>query len=119
MHLSGRVANEAALVALDAHAAIDARGAIAPDGTRHVWAELLATESPHRVVLAWHPGTAAPPASQLSARFDADGDGSTLRLTQSGWERYGDAGAEHRRSYHRGWEDVLDCLVEAAKARAG
>ncbi|MEM7285398.1 MAG: SRPBCC domain-containing protein [Actinomycetota bacterium] len=91
----------------------------APDGTTHVWAELLASEAPHRVVLAWHPGAAASPASQLSVRFEPDGAGCRLRLTQSGWERYGnDAGAELRRRYHSDWDDVLDRYIEAAAARS-
>ena len=45
----------------------------APDGTTHVWAEVLAAEPADRVVLTWHPGAEANPASQVSVRFEPDG----------------------------------------------
>ena len=90
----------------------------APDGTTHVWAEVLAAEPADRVVLTWHPGAEANPASQVSVRFEPDGDGCEVRLHQSGWERYGASGAELRREYHRGWDVVLDCFLRAAEARA-
>ncbi len=91
-----------------------------PDGATHRWAEVLAIEPPNRVVLAWHPGAEAPPASQLSVRFDddGDGDGCTLQITQSGWERFGAAGPERRRQYHEGWDEVLACYLDAAAARS-
>ena len=90
----------------------------APDGSTHRWAEILGMQAPDRVVLAWHPGADAAPASQLSVRFEAHGDGCRVRITQSGWERFGTSGARHRRDYHQGWEAVLDCYVEAAAARS-
>ena len=63
-------------------------------GKTHVWAEVLVSDEPDRVVLAWHPGAEPRPASQLDVRFVEHDSGTEVLLKHSGWERYGDAGAD-------------------------
>jgi hypothetical protein len=78
------------------------------DGTA-VWAEVVGWEAPSEVRLAWHPGGTAESATDLTVRFEPDGDSTIVTLIHSGWERASDpAGAAEQ--YGQGWPGVLACF---------
>lgn len=84
------------------------------DGTEHSWADVLAWDPPHRVVLSWHPRVAPTAASRVEVRFRPVDGGTQVVLEHSGWEEFGDRGAELRDGYAQGWDPVLDRFTAAA-----
>ncbi len=83
------------------------------DGHEHDWANIVAYEPPHRVVLEWKVNPAAPP-TEVEVRFSQDGDGTRVELEHRGWERYPTGGSDERGSYDSGWGHVLGRFREAA-----
>jgi uncharacterized protein YndB with AHSA1/START domain len=77
-------------------------------GEEGVWAEVLEWSPGSKLVLSWHPGTAAADATVVEVEFLADDDGTRVVLTHHGWERLGERAAEARGSYSRGWLSVLE-----------
>lgn len=76
--------------------------------------EFLEVEPPHRLVQTWgwEPGmgsTVAPGATTVEFRLAADGDGTLLRLTHTGFPDADAAG-----SHDHGWEHYLQRLAVAA-----
>jgi uncharacterized protein YndB with AHSA1/START domain len=77
-------------------------------GDHHaVWAEVLLWEPPHRFILNWHPGREAESGGTLEVRFKNLGEGCQVKLTHSGWEKYGSKAVEMRKGYSSGWDYVL------------
>ena len=91
----------------------------AVDGTESVWGEVLAWEPPHRLVLTWHPGREATPASEVEVRFVPDEDGTRVELEHRGWEHFGAEAAARRRGYvgPGTWGQVLDHFTDVAEPR--
>ena len=88
---------------------------VAPDGTEHEWATVLAWEPPSRFVVDWHV-TPGKPSTELEVRFLPEGDRTRVELEHRLWERWADEAAETAASYHSGWDTVLTPFVEAARA---
>lgn len=87
------------------------------DGTEHSWADVLAWDPPHRLVLSWHPNPHPVAASMLEVRFQAvAGDRTEVRLEHRGWNEFGDAGRDIREEYDAGWEVVLKPFEKAARS---
>ena len=86
---------------------------IAADGTEWAWADVLAWNPPHRVVLSWHPNEEPVAASTIEVTFTAVDEGTQVRLEHRGWEEFGAAGWELRDQYATGWEPVLDAYMTA------
>jgi uncharacterized protein YndB with AHSA1/START domain len=89
----------------------------AVDGRTTVWAEVLRWDPPHRLVLAWHPGSDVAEASEVEVRFTAsDGGGTRVELEHRGWERFGEQARARRHGYvgPGAWGHVLDHFVGAA-----
>jgi uncharacterized protein YndB with AHSA1/START domain len=76
------------------------------------WALVRAWEPPHRLVLEWAVNPQDPP-TQVEVRFTADGEGTRVELTHTGWEAYGDGAAEGRAGYDEGWGKVLERFADA------
>jgi uncharacterized protein YndB with AHSA1/START domain len=72
------------------------------------WGTVTAWEPPSRVAFTWHPGQTPESAGAIEVRFRAEGDGTRLELTHSGWEKFGTMAAKARRGYGVGWRYVLD-----------
>lgn len=88
---------------------------ISDDGSECSWAEVLAWDPPHRLVLSWHPSTEPKAASTLELRFTPAADGGTeLRLEHRGWEEFGGDGETLRGQYEPGWDFVLRAFEVAA-----
>jgi uncharacterized protein YndB with AHSA1/START domain len=88
-------------------------------GTETVWATVLAYEPPHRLAISWFAGKTADVAQLLELRFSAEGDGTRVELTHSGWEALGEAAQSTRDSYDKGWVMVFEqCYGEYANSRS-
>lgn len=77
------------------------------DGSEWEWAEVLAWEPPHRVVLAWHPTVEPVVSTEVEVRFNAFDGGTRVELEHRGWERLGDIATTVRVDYDEGWQPVL------------
>ena len=82
-------------------------------GERSVWAEIVESDPPSRLVLRWHPGTDPAASTTIEVAFAADQDGTRVELTHSGWEVLGERAHEARRSYDEGWLPVLERFTAA------
>ena len=80
---------------------------IVDDGTEWEWAEVLAWEPPHRLVLAWHPTKEPTVSTEVEVRFSAFDGGTRVELEHRGWERLGDLATTARMDYDQGWLPVL------------
>jgi uncharacterized protein YndB with AHSA1/START domain len=85
------------------------------DGGTASWARVRAWEPPHRIVLSWHVNPEVP-ATEVEVRFVPDGEGTRVELEHRGWEQFGDQAGEARSAYERGWDLVLGCYLERARA---
>ncbi len=90
----------------------------AMDGREAVWAEVLAWDPPHRLVLAWHPGRGPEDASEVEVRFAELDGGTWVQVEHRGWERFGEDAAARRDSYvgPNAWGYVLDHFADVADA---
>lgn len=80
----------------------------AADGRETVWGTVLAYDPPHRLAFSWIVGLSAGQEQLVEIRFMAEGFGTRVELTHSGWEKLGDAAASRRGSYERGWGKLLE-----------
>jgi len=76
-------------------------------GQVHVWGTVTAWEPPGRVAFTWHPGRQPETAQTVEVEFSAEDGGTRVRLTHTGWERFGEAAAQKRGEYDAGWTFVL------------
>lgn len=85
-------------------------------GERTVWAEVVAWEPPHRIVLAWHPGHDDGPHSEVEVTFVGHGDGTRVELVHRGWDGFGETALAARGSYigPSAWGFVLDHYADVA-----
>ena len=87
---------------------------VVEDGSKHVWAEVLVWEPPHRLVLGWDVAGRGT-QTEVEVRFTPyeDGNGTHVELEHRAWERWED-GADARNGYDTGWEFVLGRFAESA-----
>ena len=76
------------------------------DGVRHEWFDVVAYSPPRSIVLRWRVTPGSPP-TDLRVSFASEGAGTRVELIHTGWEAFGDGGAEPSRSYSEGWDTVL------------
>jgi uncharacterized protein YndB with AHSA1/START domain len=88
------------------------------DGTTAPWGTVTAFEPGQCFAMTWHPGSDPAHSTAVSVAFDAEGTGTRVTLTHSGWERRED-GVAARASYDTGWNGVIgQDYAGAAGARA-
>jgi uncharacterized protein YndB with AHSA1/START domain len=76
-------------------------------GRECVWGTITAWDPPRRVAFTWHPGDEPARAQDVEVLFAADGAGTRVQLTHSGFERLGKDARMARRGYPLGWTYVL------------
>ncbi len=88
------------------------------DGNRNEWGEVLVFEEGARFAMTWHPGNNADSPTRVDVEFEpSENGGTTVTLTHSGWEIWGEDAADRRENYNSGWDFVLgSCYVPAATA---
>lgn len=87
------------------------------DGTRHIWGAVRQIEVNKSLAIDWHVGRGADEATLLEIEFEADGTGTRVTLTHSGWEVLGKDGSDMRGGYHSGWVLVFEtCFADACGA---
>ena len=87
---------------------------VTSEGIEGVWAEVLTFEPHSRIVLAWKPNDRPEPPTEVEIQFEADGDGTTVRLEHRGWDELGDRAAKGREGHDGGWRLPLERFVAAA-----
>ena len=80
----------------------------AADGRETPWGTVLAYDPPHRLAFSWIVELSAEQEQLVEISFTAEGHGTRVELTHSGWEKLGDAAASLRERYDRGWGRVFE-----------
>lgn len=89
---------------------------IDPAGARHEWGVLQDYVPGERLAFTWRVGQPEEKATRVEITFAADGAGTRVVLTHSGWQVHGgDAGAL-RGNYDKGWVAVFEESFGAACA---
>ena len=87
-----------------------------PDRAEHDWGEILVWEPPTRLDYRWHLRTDRASATEVSARFISQPDGTTrLEIEHTGWERLGTAGQTRRDANEKGWGGLLPHFMAECK----
>ena len=109
------------------HSVFGARGSVAfEDGVvverrgpdQAVWGTVLRSERPVGFAMTWHPGHGPERATEVAVDFAADGDGTLVTLTHTGWEGLAEPEAA-RAEYDRGWPLVLAQLARRVEGVEG
>jgi uncharacterized protein YndB with AHSA1/START domain len=85
------------------------------DGKTTPWGTVTIFQPGRCFAMTWHPGTDPARATLVTVDFQAQGNGTQVTLTHSGWERREDADAA-RLSYDEGWEGLLRQAYASAAA---
>ena len=88
------------------------------DGAEHDWGEVTAWEPPTRLAYRWHLFFDKAEATDISVTFTPDGDGTSVRIEQRGWERLGAAGPQRRTNTQGAWLAITPFYVEACRTIA-
>ena len=89
---------------------------VTSEGVEGVWAEVVSFEPPARIELAWKPNDRPEPPTEVEILFEADGDGTIVKLEHRGWEKLGARAEEAREGYDGGWKLPFERFVAAAAA---
>ena len=81
------------------------------DGTQREWGRVTRWEPPRMVRYTWYPDRTPESAQDIEVRFDAEGSGTRLTLTHTGWERLGAKARKARRGYPIGWSYVMSLFA--------
>ena len=82
-------------------------------GEQAEWGLVLIWEPPRRLVMSWYPGRTPADATEVEVSFQAEGSGTRLTLTHSGWERAVSDTARYE-GYVTGWDFVLGQYIDRA-----
>jgi uncharacterized protein YndB with AHSA1/START domain len=89
----------------------------AADGRETPWGTVLAYDPPHRLAFSWIVQLSPGQEQLVEIRFTAEEGGTRVELTHSGWEKLGDAAADLRQRYDRGWANIFEhCFADYANA---
>ena len=82
------------------------------DGTRMLWGKVTAFDAPNRVAFTFHPSLEDRDAQLVEVRFVADGAGTRVELTSSGWEKMGKSAQRAYGAYRLNWGAALDRFAD-------
>ena len=88
------------------------------DGVVHVWGSVKTYDPPRQLSLLWHIGTPLEQATIVDVVFVENGARTTVTLTHHNWEAMGEAAAQMREGYDKGWVHVFETCFAAACAAA-
>jgi len=77
------------------------------DDRRFQWGQITSWDPPRSVGFTWHPSRDPSTAQDVTVEFLAQGAGTEVRLTSSGWERWGKGAKGAQRMYSAGWNYML------------
>ncbi len=77
---------------------------------RFEWADVLEYDPPSLLRLRWRVNPEKPP-TEIKVAFFAEGAGTRVELTHSGWEQFADRADEEFQGYTSGWDTVLGHYV--------
>lgn len=83
---------------------------IAPDGSEHVWGQVVAVQHGRLIRFTWHPGREAESAQWVEVRFEPMGANCRATLIHGGWDALGEIAPILRREYIPGWQHVFGQL---------
>ena len=79
------------------------------------WADVVAYEPPHRLLLSWNPSREQDlPRTEIEVTFTDEGGKTRVDLEHRGWERLGERAAQARQGYGEGWQHVLAAYASTA-----
>jgi uncharacterized protein YndB with AHSA1/START domain len=79
------------------------------------WADVVAFEPPHRLVLAWNPTREQDrPRTEIEVTFTHEAGKTRVDLEHRGWERLGERATQARAGYGDGWGSVLAAYAAVA-----
>ena len=86
------------------------------DGRTLPWAEVIAWQPPHRVVMAWRPHALPEPPTELEVTFAARNAGTLVEIEHRGWDGLSeDFRTQLYEIYERGWGTTLMRFAAAAR----
>jgi uncharacterized protein YndB with AHSA1/START domain len=78
-----------------------------------VFGEVTAWEPPNFFSYRWHIGRDPSESTDVTVVFAAAGDGTSLRIRQTGWERLGADATAYREANTGGWNGLLPSYLAA------
>ena len=85
------------------------------NGKSHPWGHFQVYQAPFRVLIAWHVDESPDHSTYIEVVFGMETDGSTsVVLTHSGWDVFGDAADQKRSDYDNGWDVVFGKRFKSA-----
>lgn len=82
-----------------------------PDGAEHLWGEVLDWEPPGRLRFRWHLFFDRSEATEVEITFSPRGDGTVVRLEQTGWDNLGLAGRPRRDRTGAAWAAITSRYI--------
>jgi len=82
-----------------------------PDGAEHLWGEVLDWEPPGRLRFRWHLFFDRSEATEVEITFSPRGDGTVVRLEQTGWDSLGPAGRPRRDRTGAAWAAITSRYI--------
>lgn len=83
------------------------------DGTEHRWGTVEEWLPGSAFATTWHPGRMSDSQTRIRVTFEAEGTGTLVTLTHSGWEALSAEQAAMREPYIDGWGEVLALFAAA------
>lgn len=74
-----------------------------PAGDEHDWGEVTRWEPPRVLGYLWHIAQSREDATDVTIRFDGEGEGTRVSISQAGWERLGERAIPLRERNQSGW----------------
>lgn len=82
------------------------------DGTEHAWGEVTEWDPPHRISYLWHLFFDRSEATSITLTFTPEGEGTSVRLVQDGFDRLGEPGQVRRERTVNAWQVVTGVYRE-------